>query len=161
MESLAHRQLAFFLAILILFSTTGIGLTSYVCQCTGQSSLALFSPDFHKTCCHHQKESFKKQPKSNCCSPKLPKETKVLNKSSKGCCDSNYDYVVSDINLSNSSVEQILLPLTISIPNTYYYTYTEWVVYLLVQDYYTCLSNKAPPNYSGKDRVIKYQNFRC
>jgi hypothetical protein len=160
MESLAHRQLALFLAILVLFSTTGIGLTTYVCQCTGQSSLALLSPEFHKTCCHHQKKPVKKQPKSNCCSPKLSKGTKVLDNSSKGCCDSNYEYIASDINLSNSSVD-LVLPLTISILDNHYYGYSYQDISLLVQDYYTNLSNKAPPFYSGKDRVIKYQNFRC
>lgn len=154
-----HRQIALFLAFLILISTTGIGLTTVVCQCTGQSSLAFLSLNFDKDCCHKTKKSVHQLHKNKCCKKNHPSQD-ALGKQLKGCCDSNFEYFVSDIQLSNPSYEFELSTVLLhtDIPLQYFSAYNYSIQ---PPQFLPNTANKAPPKLTGKDILIKYQVFRC
>lgn len=153
-----HRQLAIFLAFLVFISTTGIGITTVLCQCTGESTIALLSLDCAKKCCKKNKQKLPKSAKS-CC---LSNTTTCKNSSqnSKGCCKSDYTHIDSDINFSATQPAE-LFSLFVLENNTCAASFPPTELNYTFNHCLSIPSNKAPPNVYGTSLLLRYQIFRC
>jgi hypothetical protein len=153
-----HKVTAILLAVLVFFSTTGVGIALGWCHCTDKAVASIFIP---LECCQHQAIQ---QAKDACCS----KTTVAINHgktsvSAQKCCDTVYKYTTADINFT--SWVDVEFPSinwvtgAVALVDSYKTTWAHsWVPKSLVGK---ANANKAPPKLFGKKLLQFIQIYRC
>jgi len=163
MTKTKHKITAISLAFLVLISTTGIGLNTMLCSCTGQQYLAFLVTKLNLNCCKGTLGDAVKE--NSCSSSSIIKKQQsnfelpsVIEK--EDCCSSSFKYAKASINLELS--EEIPLPTSSLVAYHWFYTLLPYEQPVLIPQTvaYSNLSNKAPPRF--KESILNwFQIYRC